>query len=1060
MRIKNLILASLAALLALVSCEQEENLGLPSIKIDGDGTMTFEMAGGDLQVNLTATRDWTAETDADWVMVSPDNGKASAEPQTITVTALENKGMDRTAEIKFTIGMSFQTLTVTQAGPGGSAEQLIVYANDFDKEEATKTYGSGTSYPYLDQFDGWMNATGTGASTATYNFKGMSTRSNSTSDSNYSDYPGSGTNNLFFGSSAYFAVKNISVGEATGFNLSFGTEKYDGDNKEALFDPNEFHVYLSSDNAKWVEIDYVYAGTAAGRWNVASTDFSIPAGTSSLSVCIKVDAASVYRIDDLKLLISEGGDVVDFAAGADMSFNDGTLPGEGNEGGEGGSESDATAIYSNNFDKTASTKTYGSGSQWPYLDEFDGWKNHAGTGAANVEYNYSGTSVRNNSNSDGEYSDYDGSGMNNIFFGTNAYIAVRNIDLAGATDLTLTFGTEKYSSENGSVFTNSEYHIWLSNDGGTKWVEFTDYIFAGGTTEGRWNVATANMTVPAGTETLSICMAVDAASSYRLDDFKLVAAEAAGTTVDFTGAVEKDFTAGGDEGGNEGGENPQPPVGGGSLMTIAEVLNAGSAAFADGSYIEAVVISNRELSNLTSKKGLYVQDETAGLQLRTSADHEFNFGDKVKVDLSGVSLGEYSGAVQVSIDLGKVSVLSSGNTVQPKTVTVADFLANKYEGQYVAIEGVQVVEADLSKTFVMGGAHTSIGLETTGGQSFVAFSSKYATYGTETVPQGSGTIKGISSINNGTMQVIFAQTSDYAGLTGERFTGTPGGEDPQPPVGGDEGTKDSPKKVTIKEFLDAQVSSDFWYELTGEIISIANEGYGNFTIKDATGEVYIYGMTNGWVGSNDKSFSQIGLKVGDTVTLGTLRGEYNGSPQGGGNPVPAFYISHVPGEGGGEVIPPSSGEGDAVLTFPDGNSKKVGSYTDTWEAVSGGYTWTIKNFNNNNNGWAYIKCGRKSDPSVASISVAVGDKVSEVVVTVDNCLDVTKVNSAKLIVASDASFANVVETVSGSAATGTQKFTVSSPAEGMYYKLEYDCAAHGSKNGIVQISKVVCVTVE
>ena len=243
MKLRNLIVASLVALVAIVSCKpQEENLGMPSIKLDGNGTMTFEAAGGDQQINLTATRDWMVETDADWLMVSPENGKASAQPQTVTVTALENKGMDRTADVKFTIGMSFQTLTVTQAGPGGSAEALIVYSNDFDKEEATKTYGSGSSYPYLDQFDGWMNATGTGASTATYNFKGMSTRSNSTSDSNYSDYPGSGTNNLFFGSSAYFAVKNISVGEATGFNLSFGTEKYDGNNKEALFDSNEFHV--------------------------------------------------------------------------------------------------------------------------------------------------------------------------------------------------------------------------------------------------------------------------------------------------------------------------------------------------------------------------------------------------------------------------------------------------------------------------------------------------------------------------------------------------------------------------------------------------------------------------------------------------------------------------------------------------------------------------------------------------------------------------------------------------------------------------------------------------
>ena len=62
-------------------------------------------------------------------------------------------------------------------------------------------------------------------------------------------------------------------------------------------------------------------------------------------------------------------------------------------------------------------------------------------------------------------------------------------------------------------------------------------------------------------------------------------------------------------------------------------------------------------------------------------------------------------------------------------------------------------------------------MEDAAGNKFVVFSSKYATYGAETVAQGSGVIKGISSVNNGTMQIIFAQASDFAGLTGERLDG-------------------------------------------------------------------------------------------------------------------------------------------------------------------------------------------------------------------------------------------------------------------------------------------------
>ena len=788
MKLRNLFLGVCSAVAVFAACQpQEENLGTPDISIDKN-EMTFEVAGGEQQLAVTATRDWKVETDADWVVVSPESGAGSLEPQTVTVTALENTGMDRSADLKFTIGMKSKYLTVSQAGPGGSVEALIVYSNDFDKEEATKTYGSSNgSWPYLDQFEGWKNATGTGAANVTYTFQGMSARANSTSDSNYSDYAGSGKNNMFFGSAAYFSTNNIALNGATGLTLTFGTEKYSQDNG-SVFTNSEYKIFLSNDGAKWVELtDYTFAGgTTEGRWNIATANFTVPEGTENLSICMQVTVASSYRMDDMKLVMSEGGAAVDFSKGVEMDFAAGNTGG----GNQGGGASDANAIYSNNYDKSAAVQ---GSNGWPFLDSSDAWKNAAGTGAANVTYASKNVTVRNNSNSNGNYSDYDGSGMNNIFFGKDyPYFATKNIALGGASGLTLTFGTKKYSQTDGSTFTNSEYHIWLSNDG-TKWVEFTDYTFAG-TADGRWNVATANFTVPAGTENLSICMQVDAASAYRLDDMKLVASEG-GASVDFSAAVEKDFNAGAtDGGGDNGGETPAPPVDGGAAMTIAEVLAYGGALPA-GTTIEGVVISNMDLNNLTSKKGMYVQDETAALQFYLAANHTFAFGDKVQIDLSGVTVGAYNGAVQVSgLALDKIAKVSSGNTVTPKTVTMADFLANKYEGQYIALEGVQVADSDLSNTFVMGGAHTSINMVDANGNTFVVFSSKYATYGTQTVPQGSGVIKGISSINNGTMQIIFSQASDYAGLTNTRFDGT----EVTPPAGGDDnqGGDDNGGEVT------------------------------------------------------------------------------------------------------------------------------------------------------------------------------------------------------------------------------------------------------------------------
>lgn len=234
---------------------------------------------------------------------------------------------------------------------------------------------------------------------------------------------------------------------------------------------------------------------------------------------------------------------------------------------------------------------------------------------------------------------------------------------------------------------------------------------------------------------------------------------------------------------NPGGTTPEPtpdPTPG-EAKTIAEILAAGNGAALSGT-IEGVVVSNMDLNNLTSKKGLYVQDETGALQFYLAANHELAFGTKVQIDLTGTTLDQYNGAVQVSgLALEKITTVSTGNTVEPKVVTIADFLANKYEGQYVAIEGVQVASSDLTKTWVTGGAHTSINMEDAAGNKFVVFSSKYASYGAETVAQGSGTIKGISSISKGVMQIIFAQASDYASLTGERFdTGTTPEPEPEP----------------------------------------------------------------------------------------------------------------------------------------------------------------------------------------------------------------------------------------------------------------------------------------
>ena len=85
------------------------------------------------------------------------------------------------------------------------------------------------------------------------------------------------------------------------------------------------------------------------------------------------------------------------------------------------------------------------------------------------------------------------------------------------------------------------------------------------------------------------------------------------------------------------------------------------------------------------------------------------------------------------------------------------------------------------------------------------------------------------------------------------------------------------KVATVAEFI-AAAEDKTMYELTGVITSVTNTTYGNFYLKDATGEVLIYGLCS--PEGAQKYWAASGAKVGDTITVQTVRTSFNGAPQG------------------------------------------------------------------------------------------------------------------------------------------------------------------------------------
>ena len=924
--------------LGFVACENEGDGVVADPKVEVSATsLNFTNEEGNQTLDVTANADWKAETDADWVTITPAAGKGDA---TITVAVSANDtGAVRTTVVKVIAlhkeygAWDTKKVTVSQsATETPTVEEELLYSDDFDGEEATKTYGSGSSWPYIDQFPQFANQEGPAAENVTYSGKGVSVRANSTSDSQYSDYAGSGSNNIFFGSSAYLQVNNITLAAGqTNLKLTFGSEKYTQDG-DSTFKTEEFRIYVSKDGNAWAEIkEYTFAGTEGGRWNVATAEFTLNAVPETLYLKFAASVASVYRLDDVKLYTGNGGQVIDLdnveapqpseakkvtvaeflAAAEDSTIYELT-----------GEITNVTNTTYGNFylnDGTGEVLIYGlcspSGEQKYWAES--GAKVGDTITVQTVRTSYNGTPQGKDAifvslvpgeggsqtpePADGPYASdvafvcstddstncvyslgtttINGSAATGFKLGTgkksgyfksaalgvsgdkylNLYAVAwkdksatlfYRVDGGAAQSLTpaANAGATSNPPYNALAFADTDhYSVKLNGLTATSTIEFsTDESFSAvsNETSGRVIVCGVKLTdEPIGNEggndtpapepgvvkatVAEFLAAAEDSTIYELTGVitrmyrennendtlygNFYLEDATGEVLIY-GLMDKDgnkyWTASGVKigdtitvqtvrtsyNGTAQGKNatyishtagsgetpePEPEPTPGDTMTIADVLAKGEGATIGG-VIEGVVISNMDLNNLTSKKGLYVQDETGALQFYLAANHEFAFGTKVKIDLTTATLGSYNGAVQVSgVSLDKVTVVSTDNAVEAKTVSMADFLANKYEGQYIALEGVQVAASDLSNTWVMGGAHTSIAMEDAAGNSFVVFSSKYASYGAETVAQGAGTLKGISSINNGIIQIIFAQTTDYAGLSGERF-GDAGGQTPTP----------------------------------------------------------------------------------------------------------------------------------------------------------------------------------------------------------------------------------------------------------------------------------------
>lgn len=326
MKIKHLFLSVLAMASVAVACNKNEDPSSdkPSLTLNPT-ELTFEIAGGTKTVAVEANREWSiADGDKNaWVKAEKTSDNQ------ITVTVEANTSFDRSAEFTVRMVGTKKTLTVAQKG-SGSQSDAYVYHNNFDKADAVK---ASSGWPYLDKTDVWKNEEGSGVSTVAYASSSASVRqSGKLSDAEgFTDYAGSGRNKIFFGANSNFQIQNITLPSSTNFELTFGGNKYGQSEASNVFNHDEFKVYVSNDGSKYVELAYTFAnGDPDGKWSLASSKFTVPAGTTALYIYFQCTKASVYSIDDVTLLTSTtAGTAIDFSKGVELGGGTTPTPGPG-----------------------------------------------------------------------------------------------------------------------------------------------------------------------------------------------------------------------------------------------------------------------------------------------------------------------------------------------------------------------------------------------------------------------------------------------------------------------------------------------------------------------------------------------------------------------------------------------------------------------------------------------------------------------------------------------------------------------------------------------------------
>lgn len=215
----------------------------------------------------------------------------------------------------------------------------------------------------------------------------------------------------------------------------------------------------------------------------------------------------------------------------------------------------------------------------------------------------------------------------------------------------------------------------------------------------------------------------------------------------------------------------------GNIITIDSLRNIYTAfdtTIVDDYSVYGIVTADDVSGNIY--KELYIQDETNAIKLELLSSGRFYIGDRVRVALKGATIRRDRDMLVLDSINPDIAIIKqeANQDLTPEIVTidslnVIDVFASKYQGKLVQINNVEFDCADVCNSWADAIAQSdeNRNLIDTMGNTIVIRSSGFSTFAGDQLPFGQGSIIGVVSQYDGTVQITIRNPNEFT-MTGTR----------------------------------------------------------------------------------------------------------------------------------------------------------------------------------------------------------------------------------------------------------------------------------------------------